>query len=216
MECLQFPEKEFKDFPCQRANYVAYGKSTKFPLKFCAICWLENVPVLQRGIEVLKPLKLYFCDCKKIPKSQNYVWIKKLVEEDDFLEAQMEFMLSIAHLCQPFLLHFQSNNPMAPFLYDEMINLINIISKKFLKNQSSSYEVTDDNLKDPASVDIGFGALHLVERKKNIAKVLQFKSECRTFLKEMYQKLVEKCPVDNRMIKGVSALSPSIMINKKK
>ena len=69
----------FKDFPSRRANYIKYGGSLKLPLKFCTIRWLENVPALRRGLEILKPLKLYFEKCKKVPQSQNYGYLKKMM-----------------------------------------------------------------------------------------------------------------------------------------
>lgn len=204
----------FKDFPVRRSEYGHHDSSTKFPLKFCSICWLENVPALRRGLEILKPLRMYFkrIEEKKInaPQSQNYTLLKTILK-DELLEAKMAFMLTIAEECHPFLLQFQSNNALFPFLYQELRNLIRTIGRKFLKKVSFE-KFSDTDLIDVSSVDIGFGAKERIKKMK-IVQVLEFKSECREFLKIMYLKLIEKCPISNAVVKGASALTPSVMIN---
>jgi hypothetical protein len=120
----------FKDFPTQRSDYIFHTGFSLFPLKFCAIRWLENVPVLKRGLKTLKPMREYV---KKVadnpPDSNNFVFVKTCLK-DELLEAKLEFMLSIAEECQPFLTIFQSNDPVYPFLYIELRKLLNVIYRE--------------------------------------------------------------------------------------
>jgi len=39
----------FKDFPSRRSDYIAATKLSIFPLRFCAIRWVENSSVIQRA-----------------------------------------------------------------------------------------------------------------------------------------------------------------------
>ena len=38
----------FNNTPARREDYIKYGGSALFPLKFCAVRWLENVQVAER------------------------------------------------------------------------------------------------------------------------------------------------------------------------
>ena len=72
----------FKDFPSRRCDYTAASKSSLFPLKFCAIRWVENSAVIQRALEMLPFLKLYVTAvAKHPPASQSYKRIKKALED---------------------------------------------------------------------------------------------------------------------------------------
>ena len=199
-----------KDFPTRRAAYRRLGKSKNFPLKFCTIRWLENVPVLKQGLKILDPVRAYIKGVeKKPPNSKTYHNVKTYLQ-DDFLKAKMHFLLTIAEECFPFLLKFQSNNALFPFLYDDMYDLVRIIGKKFMKEIFLKGDISNDNLKDLNHVDIGFGAMEAIKGKK-IVHVLKFRTECRNFLKEMFQHLVAKCPLTNEVVQGASALNPVVM-----
>ena len=42
----------FKDAPARREDFMSVTGSMLFPLKFCSHCWLENVPVAERALEI--------------------------------------------------------------------------------------------------------------------------------------------------------------------
>jgi len=46
--------------------------------------------------------------------------------------------------------------------------------------------------------------------------ILNFRSQCRTFLQQMFVTLIEKCPIKKPVVRGVSAFDPPVMIVKKK
>jgi len=72
--------------------------------------------------------------------------------------------LSIAKLFQPFLVSFQTDAPMCPFLYGELVKMMKSIMERFIKPDVltnamnlQSVDVTDDkNLCTYCKVDIGF------------------------------------------------------------
>lgn len=47
----------FKDSPVRRGDYQIVTRCKTSPMKFCKHRWLENVPVMQRVLEIIEPLK---------------------------------------------------------------------------------------------------------------------------------------------------------------
>lgn len=91
-----------------------------------------------------------------------------------------------------------------------MYDLVRIIGKKFMKEVVLKSNISNDDLRDLNNVEIGFRAMEAIKGKK-IVHVLKFKTECRNFLKEMFQHLVAKCPLTNEVVQGASALNPVVM-----
>lgn len=203
-----------KDFPSRRADYKRLGGSENFPMKFCNIRWLENVNVLKRALLILEPMMKYVNGIEKEPESPNFGFIKETLK-DKLLKAKIEFMLSIAEDLHDFLEKYQTNDPVFPFLYDDLMQVIRNIGDRFLKKVVFSSKITDDNLKSDDEIIIGFGASNVVRGMK-LSRILSFKSDCRTFLKETFIKLVSKCPIRNAVVRGASAFSPRIMCDEKK
>jgi hypothetical protein len=54
----------FKDSPARRADFTSVTGSSKFPLKFCQIRWVENVIVAERALEVYPHVKKYLQNTK--------------------------------------------------------------------------------------------------------------------------------------------------------
>ncbi|MBP1527239.1 MAG: hypothetical protein H9Q66_04895 [Spiroplasma ixodetis] len=203
-----------KDFPSRRSDYKRLGKTDNFPLKFCNIRWLENVVVLKRALLILEPMRKYVNEIEKLPDSCNFEFIKEALK-DKLLRAKIEFMLSIAEDLHDFLQKYQTNNPVFPFLYEDLRRIITNIGDRFLKKVIFSSKITNDNLKSDNEIIIGFGAINAIKGMK-LSRILNFKSDCRTFLKEIFIKLVSKCPIRNAIVKGASAFSPRIMCNEQK
>lgn len=81
---------------------------------------MENGSIIERAIQILPNVKKYVKGVeKKPPKSKNYETIKTFLE-DDLLDAKLHFMRSVTLDLEPFLKQFQSNDPLLPFLYQEV------------------------------------------------------------------------------------------------
>nr|CAD7394846.1 unnamed protein product [Timema cristinae] len=61
------------------------------------------------------------------------------------------------------------------------------------------------------TVDIGFAASSALKGIKDIT-ILQFRGDCQKFLVDLCNKLLHKCPLSYKMVKGASCLSPTVML----
>ncbi|KAH8038179.1 hypothetical protein HPB51_024710 [Rhipicephalus microplus] len=55
----------FKCIPASRADVVSLTGCSKFPMKFCAVRWLENSTVICRALEILPHLIVFVQQCKE-------------------------------------------------------------------------------------------------------------------------------------------------------
>nr|CAD7457303.1 unnamed protein product [Timema tahoe] len=61
-------------------------------------------------------------------------------------------------------------------------------------------------------VDIEFAAIASLKEIKDI-KILQFRGDCQKFLVDLCNKLLHKCPLSYKIVKGTSCLSPAVKLN---
>ena len=92
----------------------------------------ERTSLEERYHKVSPSIRKYIDVVEKAPDSNCFLELKKILK-DKFLEAKMYFMLSIAEICTPFLLRFQTDAPAFPFLYEKLRSLLTLIGRKFLK-----------------------------------------------------------------------------------
>lgn len=220
-EFLRALYQYFKNFPSRRSAYTKVTTSVLFPLKFCQIRWVENSIVLKRAIEMLQFLRKYVAAVEKHPPdSENFFKIKSFLA-DPLLLPKLEFMLSVSLQLEPFLTIFQSNDPLLPFLYEELHSLLNGLACRFFKKSvladcNSATKMIALNPKDlellklVQNIDIGFGAKSALKNCKEV-EVMLFKNECKTFLQHIFGKLCLKCPLKFKIVKGASCLSPTVI-----
>ena len=217
----------FKDFPSRRSDYIVATKSSIFPLRFCAIRWVENSRVIQRALDMLPFLKMYVAEvAKKPPASTSYEKVKKAVD-DKLLAAKLGFLQSVAIQLEPYLTRYQSNNPLLPFMYQDLYTLLRSLMLRFVKADimSAVTSVSDllavdfakkDNHKVLHDIDIGFAASAACKSpqlKGHGVDILKFKEDCCKYLQHACKKLIEKCPLKYRLVKGASCLSPEVMLS---
>lgn len=213
----------FKNFPTRRADYQFLTQSSLFPLKFCCIRWVENSKVLQRAGAMLPHLKKYINLVEKNPpQSENFKKLKVTVK-DELLAAKLGFMSSISIELESFLTDYQTNRPLLPFMYTDLNRLIvtlmnKVVNPDIMSTATSTQKIIGIdlmkkcNLKSYQSLDIGFAASSALKGVKEIL-VLQFKKDCQAFLVELCLKLMKKCPLSYKLVRGASCLSPEVMMN---
>lgn len=213
----------FKNFPCRRADYTYFSKSSVFPKKMCSIRWVENAEVIKRAIEVIPNLKQYVEGVKKAaPDSNNFTQVIKFID-DAFLLAKLQFMLTVTTELEPFLRFFQCNKPLLPFLYADLMSMLKNIMKRFIISKvidsaKSGSVLIEIDLKEKTNyipihkIDIGFGARAQLSGK-NERDVLIFKRDCRDFLVILCERLSIKSPLRKKFVKGISCLSPDVMLS---
>lgn len=182
----------FKDFPSRRADYTRFSESSKFPKKMGSIRWVENSSVINCAIDVIPHIKIYIDGVKnKPPQSKNFAQVSEFVK-DDFLLAKLHFMLTVTTELEPFLRMFQSNKPLLPFLYTELMTMLKNIMKRFIIAKVMDLATTNTELmkvdvKEKENyiainkIDVGFGARAQLPGK-NERDVLSFLRDCRNFL----------------------------------
>ena len=126
----------FKDSPARREDYTSVTGSNSFPLDFCRHRWLENVPVVERALEIIPFVVQYISTAKsgKVtePKNKSFENVQQSVK-DPLLTAKLNFFLMIAKEIQPFLTKYQADKPLLPFFATEMKNLVKELLQKFVK-----------------------------------------------------------------------------------
>lgn len=56
----------FQDSPARREDFVSISSDKKFPVKFCKHRWLENVPAVERAIQIWPDITEYVKNVEKI------------------------------------------------------------------------------------------------------------------------------------------------------
>ena len=206
-------------------------KLTVFPLKFCPHRWVEDV-VAERAHQMWPNIKNYVSSFratpKKAPQTASYATIKEACE-DLLTVTKLEFFISVAKQLQPFLLKFQTDAPMAPFLGQSLNDLLLTLMGRFIKKdvmeQADSYpKLAAIDPRDKKKqvhckhVEFSFAArrsLKSVMDNKTISElaVLTFKTERVQLLSAMTAKLIERCPLKYPLVTYLSSLNPPMMIS---
>ena len=165
---------------------------------------------------------------KKAPQTAPYATIKEACK-DPLTVTKLEFFISVAKQLEPFLLMFQTDAPMAPFLGQSLKDLLLTLMGRFIKKdvleQADSYPKLAAI--DPCDkkkqvhckhVEFGFAArrsLKSVTDNKTISElaVLTFKTDCVQLLSAMTAKLIERCPLKYPLVTYISSLNPPKMIS---
>ena len=199
--------------------------------RFCATRWVEDQAVAERGIVVwsnmVKIVKHWESLCKsKRPKNKSYETLVKH-HHDKFVPLRMQFFRFLAKKLKPFLLQFQSDKPLVPFLSDSLEDLLHslmkvIVKEEILEEASTALSVTKiDVAKSSNQLEaeqIKFGtalkqSLSSMECRPELKRA--FKRECKDVVVLLIQKLQERCPLKYSIVRNSSALSPKSMVEEK-
>ena len=116
---------------------------------------------------------------------------------------KLEFFISVAKQLQPFLLKFQTDAPMAPFLGQSLKDLLmGRFIKKDVLEQSDSYPK--------------LAAIDPCDKKNQVhCKHVEFgfAARCVQLLSAMTAKLIERCPLKYPLVTYLSSLNPPKMIS---
>ena len=208
--------------PARRADYTHYSGSNVFPLKYCAIRWLENSKVIERAIDALPNVDKYVEGAKrdkKIPNCNSFKIVSTSLK-DKLLKAKLSFLLSLVGDLEPFLKQFQTDLPFAPLLYESLIATMKNVMTRFVKSESlqSSGNVlkinldSKENLLPASKVDIGYAARAALRGTPglNDRDVLVFRTDCLRGMVALCKKLLERSPLAYKLTKGISCFDPSV------
>ncbi|PIK59480.1 hypothetical protein BSL78_03552 [Apostichopus japonicus] len=220
----------FHDTPARREDFQKITGNTKFPLKFCKHRWLENVPVAERIQEILPDIAKYVKSAKaqqvSCPKTKSFEVIFEAMK-DPLLEAKLAYFTLVAKEVYPFLVRYQTDKPMLPFLATDMHVVLKDIMKRFVKKDAIAdvnritkvvnMDVNSSAVQCPiGEVDIGFIARKKVKallatKKISDRQSQQFKLDCQKFLVKLSCKLLEKAPITYQLVRCTVCIDPRRM-----
>lgn len=212
----------FRHVPARRADYVRYTKTELFPMKYCAIRWLENFKVAERALQILPHIEKYVeCASKEhtAPSCNSFKIVSRCIK-DKLLKAKLAFFMSLAAALEPFLRKFQADIPLAPFLYESLLLVIRDTMVRFVKPEAlaSVQNITKidlqkkENLLVAKSVNLGFATKAALNSARGVSDkdVLEFHMDCRNAMQALCSKMIEKSPLAYKLTKGISFLDPKI------
>ena len=218
----------FKDSPARSFDFKQTNSERLTPKKFCPTRWIENLPVAERVVEMWSDLKSYIDSfnrrpVSKTPTSESFKVLKEAMG-DVLILAKLEFFIYIAKVVNPFLVSFQTDAPMLPFLSEALFSVMKNLLKKFIKPDNFlqitqsvlklvNTTLENDSFVELAKIDIGMVAERIIKEALLAKKVTEmnvnlFREECRTFLKEICIKMMKKSPLQYKLVRNIKFLDP--------
>ncbi|XP_041668457.1 uncharacterized protein LOC121526132 isoform X5 [Cheilinus undulatus] len=219
----------FHDTPARRDDFIALTKSSVFPLPFCGHQWIENLPVVERAIEVWPSLVKYVeaVRTKKVPNPGTASFdTLEAAQQDPLILPKLQFFMAVSRTFTPFLTKYQTDAPVMPFLCKDLAEFFKSMLWRFVKRehlhnitplQLVRLDVADQkiwvNLKE---ADIGLGAevaLKDLQRKNIIGELtdLEFRKDCVKGMSNILKKVQDKSPLKYPIVRQVACLDPTVM-----
>ncbi|KAJ8684734.1 hypothetical protein QAD02_020527 [Eretmocerus hayati] len=182
---------------------------------------------MQRALVMIDPMKVYIKGVKKNPPESNSYHKIKEFSKDDFLKAELSFMVSIDMEIQPFLVKYQTVKPMVPFLVNDLYELLKRLMTRVIQPKEMadvkcvkdllSVDLNNGSLLRPLKmIDIGFAASHALDNIQPQLKekeILAFRLQCRKFILGICKKFQKDSSLSYEFVRGASCLSPFVMKN---
>ena len=139
--------------PARREDYESVSGS-KYPLYYCATCWVENELVAERMIELwpnlIKLINFWTSPPKsKQPTCKGYGKVCDAVK-DPFMISKLTLFSFVCGLVEPYLKVFQCGRPMVPFIYSKVKSVIKslplLIVKPIIEKSKTATDLKNINL----------------------------------------------------------------------
>ena len=104
---------------------------------FYATRWVEDKKVADKAVEIWVNICKIIDLWQKLvpskrPKRKSYTTVVTAVS-DQLATAKLQFFSFTAMISQPFLELYQSDIPMIPYMFDDIINVVKTLLKLFIK-----------------------------------------------------------------------------------
>lgn len=225
----------FHEAPARREDYTMVTESQKFPMFFAATRWVENQEPADNLVSIWPNIqKLWSWWGQQKPKSKqpcnletkSILRVKEALE-DGLTVAKLNFFSFIAGKLQPFLVRYQTEKPMIPFLHRDLKLLLQdlflLIVKKAVVDKAktgASLKKIDlnkeENMLPLKEIEIGFAAEHYIKkliRQDATTKtaVNEFRKGCVLFVKNLLEKILERSPIGQPILKHAVIFDPANM-----
>jgi len=214
----------FKDVPARRALFTEMTGCKTFPKKFCQIRWTANASVADAVLKLYDNVCKFVKEEKKLPKGLSSVALIKESSADSLFKCKLACFASIAKATEGFLTKFQSTAPLAPFLYDDITDLMRNLMQRVVKSnvleaadtprKLIAVDLKDDkNLLSRDKLGIGIGAVsELAKAKCSDLQKMEFKMQFRKFIIALIEKTVERSPLKYKATRAISCINPSLIL----
>lgn len=216
--------KFLKKSPARRGDYLQLSITGLFPLQFIATRWTENDIVAERGViiwgDIVKLIK-FTLQKPKSKQPQDNKSYDNLVKyhTNPLVMVELHLFKDVAFILNRFLVTFQTDNPMVPFLSMEITSVLKSLMRFFmpkavLQKMSSSYLVHKVDVEDKNNLglvaDIKLTTAAAAELEKNVGKNLHdgLKKSFRTMLQALINKIQERSPVNYKLVRQSACLHP--------
>ena len=222
----------FNETPARREQYTNETESDIFPQSFAKHRWADNGKATKRAVVMLPHLKRY---CRAIsskkkglskPTCKSYEVVKEFVQ-DKFALVKLEFFIAMCEEIEQFLIIFQTDRPMAPFLIKELNGIMISVARRFLtdsyctdlKNTPMDLELRDSAYYlSTKKIDLGFAANKVIDEmlKSDLITVEEYdatKKECRDACVRFIGQLHKRSPAQHKLALNLACLNPKLIAN---
>ena len=193
--------------------------------------WVEDKQVADRLVllwpNIIQMMKFWECKPKsKRPTSKSYLNLKN-VYTDSLYPVKLQFFSFFASILQPFLSQYQTDNPMIPFMYNDLMVLVTNILQLILKPEiiskcKSLHDMKCLDLKDKNNllrgreINVGFSAEAIIndlKRKDAVqnSEVTSFRNMAYHLISATVGKCFERFPISSVIVRNTAVFDPRSM-----
>ena len=147
------------------------------PTKFASFRWVKDKKVAGQLIEIWHNIKKLVAHWEKLPKykwpSSKSYWNVKAAVEDPMTPAKLMFFSFLAGILQSVLVKYQSDKPMVPYIYQDLLKLLRKLMQLIVKPNIVAYcssainrkciDLDDKNvIIKPKDTNIGFDTWNII------------------------------------------------------
>ena len=197
------------DAPARRGIFETVTGASKYPENFCKTRWCENEKCAKKAAEIWTEYKTFLrhmMGLKKSEQPKNSKCFDGLVAvvNDPLMRAKFRFAECVSWKLNEYLRGFQNDNPMLPFVCEELESLLRWFLEKFILKDTLSkadtikkiiaIKVDDCNIRKPDKlIDIGYAAKKEVMEYKQKAASSESSPHVALFFKQARQMLQKLC-----------------------
>ena len=226
-EFLKCLFKLFHDAPARRQEYTTLTNCKVFPQSFAVHRWADNQKAAARALEIISPVE-EFCKAvdtkdKRVTKIDTYSY--RVVRDfvvDQFADVKLLFFIDMCDLIEEFLVKFQADKPMAPFLVNEIYNILRDIMQRFLVSTYCDKHDSDPMLArirtakfyvDSKKIDLGWRANAIRDSHLQAGRtgVLTVSEQCREAMIIFFEKIKTTSPANHPLAKNMDCLDPALI-----
>ena len=195
--------------------------------------WVEDRQVAERLLEIWRNILNINSFWQKLPKSKrpnskSFLNLQSAIN-DLITPTKLSFFSFIAGILQLFLVKYQTDDPVVPYLYNDLFNIIKKIMSFIVKpdimikringaDVKITYLSNKDNFVEPKDKNVGFSTTAVIAdlRKKDLVtkkQIADFFSDVITFLVSLIEKMFDRCPISYSVVRYASIFDPKEMIS---